>query len=224
MGFPLPRKLTRIRLDQFLEKYAFGGPALDVGGAHSPYRKWFPRLQSLDISQHRGADIIGDAHDMHMIADSSYQIVLCTSVLEHCLEPRLVVSELRRVLKEDGLLLLSVPFMFPIHDAPSDYWRFTRFGIQQLLKDFEIVELVEDLDTLETLGYTYHRLYLQTRGPLFLLRAVSLLLSRLFYQIPKGLLGREYGDVSKKYQMDGHSILAANYLICARKSDAGTKP
>ncbi|QXE91558.1 class I SAM-dependent methyltransferase [Geomonas subterranea] len=216
MKLGMKRKLTRVRFNRFIEKYAFNGPVLDVGGANSPYRRWFPTIKSLDISPDRGADIIGDAHDMHMIPDASYDLVLCTSVLEHCLEPARVLAEIRRVLRVDGRLILSVPFVFPIHDAPHDYWRFTEFGVKRLLTEFEIEEFVEDMNTLETLGYMFHRLFLQTTGALALARALSFLASKLLYLLPKGALGSEYGDGSRRYRMNS-SILVADYLVCARK-------
>ena len=219
MRLGLTQKLTRIRSGKFIEKYAFDGPVLDVGGASAPFRTWFPRIQSLDISPDRGADIIGDAHDMHMIADASYDVVLCTSVLEHCIDPKKVLGEIRRILKNDGRLILSVPFIFPIHDAPHDYWRFTKFGLYHLLEDFEIEEFVEDMNTVETMGYMFHRLYLQTGKKLsFFIRPMALMLSKFCYLLPKNILGKEYGDAKRGYELNG-SILVADYLVCARKSD-----
>jgi SAM-dependent methyltransferase len=59
----------------------------------------------------------------------SFNTVLCTEVLEHTRRPFQVMQELTRVLSPGGHLVLSVPFIYPIHEAPYDHWRFTRFGL-----------------------------------------------------------------------------------------------
>ncbi len=62
-------------------------------------------------------------------------------VLEHADAPEQAISEIHRVLKKDGILLLSTPFLFEIHDRPNDYYRFTEFGLRHLLRGFRRVEV-----------------------------------------------------------------------------------
>jgi hypothetical protein len=54
-------------------------------------------------------------------------------VLEHVWPASTVLSEIQRVLRQDGTLYLSVPFLYPIHDAPNDFHRFTIHGIRHYL-------------------------------------------------------------------------------------------
>ena len=75
----------------------------------------------------RNPEIVGDAQEMPF-ADATYSTILCTEVLEHIPDPQKAVDEMYRVLKPGGTLILTTRFLFPVHDAPGDYWRFTPYG------------------------------------------------------------------------------------------------
>lgn len=85
-------------------------------------------------------DIYGDACNLP-IADNSQDAVLMFEVMEHVEHPAEVVSEIYRVLSDEGTLYISMPFLYPIHDAPHDYQRFTIYGLRSLLNryDFDII-------------------------------------------------------------------------------------
>jgi len=72
-------------------------------------------------------------------------------VLEHVKTPDLAIKELFRTLKPDAPLILSTPFIFPIHDAPHDYYRYTRYGLAHLLQDFDDVVIRERNDYISAL-------------------------------------------------------------------------
>jgi SAM-dependent methyltransferase len=78
-------------------------------------------------------DVLADAARLP-IADQSIDTVLMLDVLEHLAQPALALSEIARVLRPDGKLLVSVPFLYPIHDAPHDYQRYTAFGLQRVFE------------------------------------------------------------------------------------------
>ncbi|MCA1554138.1 MAG: methyltransferase domain-containing protein [Chloroflexi bacterium] len=99
-----------------------GDAVLDVGcgdGAH--YGRLLAstagRLDGLDVSKvavenAKPNGIAAQVHDLQSafpFEDATYNVVLCIEVLEHVFDPALVVSEMRRVLRPDGLLLVSVP-------------------------------------------------------------------------------------------------------------------
>jgi SAM-dependent methyltransferase len=69
------------------------------------------------------------------VADASFDAVMCNQVLEHVVDPALTLSEIRRVLKPGGILLLSVPFIYCEHGMPYDFRRFTAGGLEALLRD-----------------------------------------------------------------------------------------
>lgn len=78
-------------------------------------------------------DLFGDAR-MLPIAGESIDAVFLFEVLEHVPTPQRVIEEIRRVLRPRGRLFLSTPFLYPIHDAPYDYQRFTVYGLRHILE------------------------------------------------------------------------------------------
>lgn len=98
-------------------------------------------IEQLDINPERKPDIVADASNMHMIADGTYDYIFAMEVLEHIPTPQAAVDEISRVLKPSGELIFSTPFMFPIHDAPHDYYRYTKYGLDYLLRAFNQREI-----------------------------------------------------------------------------------
>lgn len=73
-------------------------------------------------------DVFADASQLPL-PDASIDTVLLLEVLEHLRHPAQALSEIARVLRPGGQLLLTMPFLYPIHDAPHDYQRLTRHGL-----------------------------------------------------------------------------------------------
>lgn len=98
-------------------------------------------------------NIFADASRLPL-PDASIDTVLLLEVLEHLHQPGHALSEIARVLRPGGCLLLTVPFLYPVHDAPHDYQRYTCHG---LMRDMEAIGLVSDkpaanLGSIETSG------------------------------------------------------------------------
>lgn len=114
------------------------------------------------------ADIVADLNLPLPIGDGSADTVISLSVLEHLREPELMLREAFRILKPAGVLYLSVPFQWWVHEAPHDYFRFTRFGLEHLLRKvgFERIEIEENSGFWATwfLKLNYQSLRL-IRGP-----------------------------------------------------------
>ncbi len=128
----------------FVLRVARGTPAdalvLDLGAGNAPYRELFAhtRYQTNDWTQslHTGAlaaDIVAPA-DSLPVADSVFDLVLCTQVLEHVSEPSRVLDECRRVLVSGGRLAITVPLLWELHELPHDYYRYTSSGLRYLLE------------------------------------------------------------------------------------------
>jgi SAM-dependent methyltransferase len=75
------------------------------------------------------------------IPSGRFDIVVCTEVLEHVLNPFSAICEIYRMLKPGGVLLASSPFNFRIHGPLPDCWRFTEHGWRALLVSFEDVRI-----------------------------------------------------------------------------------
>jgi SAM-dependent methyltransferase len=151
-------RAIRANVSQFLKdaasRYAVRkGRLLDIAPqVHEGARPYFPEgiiIDTFDIDPDSGCTYIGDiCRSNPFLQDALYDHVVCTEVLEHVLQPFDAVNEIWRLLKEGGILFLTVPFNFRIHGPLPDCWRFTEHGLRALLSKFEIL----DLRTLETKG------------------------------------------------------------------------
>jgi len=161
-GYFINRKLTRKRINLFLEKHRSNKLTLDIGSQKSRYKCLFPNSVAFDIDKLSKPDIVGDAHDLSIFEDEYFDIILCTEVLEHLKDPKIAIAEMRRVLKKKGRIIMTTRFIFPIHDSPNDYYRFTKYGLLSLFKDFKVIELKEESNTIETVAIVLQRIGFQT--------------------------------------------------------------
>jgi ubiquinone/menaquinone biosynthesis C-methylase UbiE len=214
MTMDIRAKIVRRELDKFLEKHASNAKILDIGSGNSSYNRFFPNRIALDLDPARKPDVIGDAHNLPF-KDGKIEAILSTDVCEHLKDPVKAVSEMHRVLKQNGLVIFTTRFVFPIHDAPGDYWRFTKYGLRQLFRDFEILELEPETTNFSTLAVLLQRLGYQTRlrwnKPM---KFFIFLLARILEKC-NGLIKEEYGDIARTTKEEG--MLASGYYLVARK-------
>jgi SAM-dependent methyltransferase len=107
-----------------------------------PTRSLFPNKEYVgcDFIEGEGVDEIMDVHNLHL-PDNSVGTIICSSVLEHVENPIKAIEEFKRVLKSNGIIIITVPFIFPVHSYPNDYWRFTPECMRTLFKDFRYVDV-----------------------------------------------------------------------------------
>lgn len=97
---------------------------------------------SFDIDEKRNSDIIGDIC-FYNFKEMKFDVIVISEVLEHVPYLHLAIRNIHQILKKEGRLILTVPFIFPIHDRPYDYYRYTRYGLEFLLKEFREVRIIE---------------------------------------------------------------------------------
>lgn len=131
---------------------------LDVGCGVKPYLPFFSGIASdyvgLDVVETPQADVVGFVEDMPL-AGGSFDLVLCTQVLEHCEDPAQAVRELRRVTAPGGRVLASTHGVQVYHPSPHDYWRWTHEGLAKLFAgnaDWGSLRVVPAAGTASTLG------------------------------------------------------------------------
>ncbi len=167
--YRLSKKFSRVHLYEWLdhEIAKLGAAArplqiLNVGSGGDVYE----RVRTLanatiiqaDIDPARKPDVVASVCDMPMFENGRFDAVFMMEVLEHVTEPHLAVKELRRVLKPGGLLVLSTPFIFPLHDEPHDYYRYTKYGLAFMLREFVDVEIRPRNDYLHAIMVLFARL------------------------------------------------------------------
>jgi hypothetical protein len=116
------------------------GALLDVGCGEQPFRPLIEasgqRYVGMDVVQNsrRSVDIVG-ALERAPSPEVAYPAILCTEVLEHVADIDAAFAGLRRLSALDGVVVITVPFVFPLHMEPYDFRRLTPHGIRQLADD-----------------------------------------------------------------------------------------
>lgn len=171
------------------------GRILDVGCGRKPYKELFSYTQYLGIDidnpghshENEDVDIFYDGRKFPLDNDS-FDSIICNQVLEHVFTPDELLQEINRVLRNDGYLLLTVPFVWDEHEQPNDYARYSSFGIKYLLEKngFRIEHNEKSVNSLSVIfqlinAYFYKKL--MTRGKLLHYMAM------LFLIFPVNLIG-----------------------------------
>lgn len=110
---------------------------LDVGCGVKPYYPLFASIAStyvgVDVVENPYADLVGPAEALPA-EDASFDLVLCTQVLEHTDDPAQAVRELHRVTAPGGRVLASTHGVQWYHPSPNDHWRWTHTGLGLLFE------------------------------------------------------------------------------------------
>jgi SAM-dependent methyltransferase len=135
----LPSWSIRLPLADWLRREgaeAGGARVLDVGCGVKPYYPYFASAVSyvgVDVQENPNADLIGSIEALP-VEDASFDVVLCTQVLEHVDDPAAAVRELHRVVAPGGRVLASTHGVMVFHPNPQDLWRWTHTGLQRLFE------------------------------------------------------------------------------------------
>lgn len=152
---PFARDFLSVRpLAAWISTTAVGearGVLVDFGCGNRPYEELFrshvSRYVGVDVTQNASGtvDHVVPPGERIPLPAASADTVLSTQVLEHVAEPALYLREAARVLRPGGILLLTCPGAFMLHEEPHDYYRYTRFGLAHLLgaAGFEILRMEE---------------------------------------------------------------------------------
>ena len=111
--------------------------ALNLGSGNSNISN---KVINIDIFPYKNTDICCNIANLPF-KDNSIDIIFCIAVLEHVPSSEKVVSEIYRVLKKDGLIYISFPFIQGFYASPFDYSRRTYEGMKFMFKDFKLMDL-----------------------------------------------------------------------------------
>jgi SAM-dependent methyltransferase len=165
------------KIKPIIKRYIVGD-VLDIGAGRLAWKLLLEKYAKFYV----GADIKIENPELDLICNlasvlpfkgNTFNTIFCISVLEHMPEPWEAFKEFHRLIKDNGYIILSVPFIFYLHGQPYDYYRFTKESIQYLaLKNgFEIIEY-------ERIGGLFE----------FILNFISILCSTILYILKLKLL------------------------------------
>lgn len=215
-----PFWLARRGLYEHMQELAprLRGRLLDVGCGQKPYAELFEASEYIGLELDTPANRASKRADCYYdgitfpFADNEFDGVILNQVFEHIFMPEKFLGEVRRVLKGEGLLLMTVPFVWDEHEQPHDFARYSSYGLRSVLESngFLIIEQhksVDDIRVVFQLVNTY--IFKKTVSENFLTN----LISTMFFMAPVTLMGILLSKV-----LPGNPDLYLDNCILARKS------
>lgn len=189
---------------------------LDLGCGYKPFQSLFPNDQyiGVDMSLNSYADVIADNHNLPF-KDNIFDVIIITEVLEHCDDEYKVINELKRVAKNQALVYLTLPFIFPLHGIPYDFNRFSIYKLKKLFKQDKIV-LIEGSNNLFASWFIFCNILLRILFgtlkiiyPIFIFNNLLALLAEkmnYFYRDKKGFIA-QYWEYALSAFPVGYSMI-----------------
>jgi SAM-dependent methyltransferase len=189
-----------------VNRYVRNGDAVgDIGCGEQPLRLRVEMrggiYTGIDVTQNKSASvsIIASCTDMPL-PDSCFNVVLCTEVLEHVSDSYKAFRELARLLKPGGILIVTMPFTYPLHEEPYDFVRFTPYQIRECAKsnDLQVLELTTSGNEIEVIATVWDVMWRQMLKDNNIVSMVWLALMRLGMNLLASLGSKLFGHIQPR--------------------------
>ncbi len=126
-------------LSDLLDRQDKNAFILNVGSGSTRFR---PTIKNLDIISGKGVDYVGSAENIPF-KTASVDLIITQEVFEHIRDPQKALKECHRVLKQGASIFFQVPFIIGYHPGPTDFLRFTKEGIIEILEKtgFKVLQI-----------------------------------------------------------------------------------
>ncbi|GAB1408850.1 hypothetical protein MASR1M90_00040 [Desulfovibrionales bacterium] len=194
------------------------GDILDIGCGQKPYAHFcnYKRYVGLELDtpenrKSKKADFFYDGVAIPF-ENSGFDCIMINQVFEHIFTPNEFLREVNRVTKIDGMLLLTVPFVWDEHEQPFDYARYSSFGIKYILVEngFEVIEHKKSNNGIEVIFQLLNAYIYKVTNTKYV--AINLL-STLVLMAPINILGLVLSKILPK-----NDDLYLDNIILARKT------
>lgn len=194
-----PHYLERISIFKALQEVRHqvkSGIILDVGCGMKPYESIlnasgsayygtdYPITMKGSYGESTKADFFSDS-TLLPFKKNTFDTLLSTQVLEHVSDPKKAIQEMGRVLKPGGIIIISAPMTWPLHEEPYDFFRYTLHGLRHLMQksNFDILDEIPRGNNLSTTAQMFLDTQLENISQSFPQRIYSLVLSLVVNQI-----------------------------------------
>lgn len=198
---------------QFANSLPANARLLDAGAGEGNYKRHFKgqRYVGLDLGvgdsqwDYSRLDLLGDLLQLPF-RDGTFDAALNVVTLEHVKEPAQVVKELARTLSPGGALLLIAPHEWEEHQQPHDYYRYTRYGLDHLLRTAGFTDL-----HIQPVGGFFRLLSRRLMNALQFFPGPLMILAAIFF-VPPALV------LPLLEPLDKRRNFTLGYICSARKS------
>jgi len=205
-------------LKTFIKEYA-NGHLVDIGCGNKPFEKEILE----NCTKYTGCDIVQSSlQKVDLICDATciplpskeYDTVFCTQTIEHIADHQQVINEAFRLLKSEGILILSGPLYWPLHEEPNDYFRFTKYGYEHILKKtgFSIIIIKENGGMWATSGQSLIHSLINSKSQVIFLRIWRF----LFFKCKLFRIHNSFFSWLDK--IDYNPVNTMNYVVVAKKT------
>jgi SAM-dependent methyltransferase len=175
-------------LNDFISKLSADAKILDVGAGHGDFADIFVGriYYSLDIVPYAEVDLVADLGEVNPFKDKAFDVVVLMNVLEHVYESCSLLKSITRIVAPGGSVVITVPFLLKVHQAPFDFSRYTPYFIEKMAADagLQVESLQGYYDTQyllnESLGNAWqYSIKTQSKLHQFIARALVFIIQRL---------------------------------------------
>lgn len=237
----LSRKPVEKAMKKFANNFNSDMKVLDIGCGNKPYESYFDcEYVGLDPFEDTKADVVADAWDIPL-PDNEFDGIILNQSLEHIKKTNETISEIKRVLKPGGLCIITVPQAMKNHSIPvpskeielsnfnkeeirywnNDFYRFTKFGLLYLFRDFDVLELKETSGYFGTISQLINYFFTslaQIRPIFYPIFFVSNVIGYTL-DIAFSLLNATNIKIFKKFYELIYLSLALNYILIIKKNE-----
>ena len=204
--------LSQFKITLPLIKDNIRGKFIDVGCGDLYYKQYIMNYvdmyESIDFKKNADSiTYIGDIQNMEMIESLKYDSAICLEVLEHVPDPFKALREINRILKQDGILIISVPHLSRLHEIPYDFYRYTRYGLEFILKEcgFKIIDIRERGGIFSFISHQFSTVLITVTLKLPILNIIIYALNKYFIVIPTYYLDKLF-NLGKRLPV-GYTVL-----------------
>lgn len=158
------RKVSTRNLERLCRENATDKRTLVIHSEDVKYKKFFPNAFAVTKRRSKPADMHVDLYyrDLSSVQSESYEVILCTGLLEHLPDPQRLIEECHRILKPGGKLIISASAVFSFHEGPDNFFHFTPFSFKLMFADWSQIEMLRGASQpFETLAILLQRILMQ---------------------------------------------------------------
>lgn len=180
-------------LKDFFDRLPNGLHVLDIGSGPSPFRDLYERfdLVSVDWQKQEIVDVVADLDDRLPFGDGIFDMVTSTNTFEHLYTDNALFDSMR-ILKSGGWIIGTTPFLIAVHQAPHDYYRFTKFALERKLKDAGFVNVrVEEIGSAyDVVWHNLRQMFMKAFDTNRIMAKISWNLLKIYFFVFKRFLSK----------------------------------